>query len=195
LLKVFDPFFSTKGSGGTGLGLSVSHGLIRAHHGEISVQSEIGTGTTFTIRLPIENVGERDRLTQEPVVTSDEGKKHRVLVAEDDPDCRSAIHDILKMEHHVTAVESGEEAMNRLLDEQYDLLIVDCRMPGLNGVELYKWLLENRAELQRKVIFVTGDIFVPEIKSFLETTGCQYITKPFAVEDFKNTINQALTSF
>ena len=194
LLKVFDPFFSTKGSGGTGLGLSVSHGLIRAHQGEISVQSEAGRGTTFTIRLPIVKVGKKDRLRSESSAARDEARKHRVLVAEDDPDCRSAIHDILKMEHHVTSVKNGEEAMSRLLEESYDLLIVDCRMPGLNGVELYKWLLDNRAELQRRVIFVTGDIFVPEIKSFLETTGCQYITKPFAVEDFKQTINQALTS-
>ena len=113
-----------------------------------------------------------------------------MLVAEDDPECRSAIHDILKMEHHVTAVQNGEEAMSRLLEETYDLLIVDCRMPGLSGVEFYKWLLDNHAELQKRVIFVTGDIFVPEIKSFLETTGCQYITKPFAVEDFKQTINR-----
>lgn len=194
LLKIFDPFFSTKGSGGTGLGLSVSHGLIRAHHGEISVQSKEGKGTTFTIRLPITTVAKEDEVKETFTLPPAGGEKRHVLVAEDDPDCRSAISDILRAEHHVTAVKNGEEAMTWLLRQSYDLLIIDCRMPGLNGVELYRWLVENRAELQGKVIFTTGDIFVPEIKSFLESTGCQYITKPFAMDDFKRAVNLALTS-
>ncbi|MBI4830594.1 MAG: response regulator [Candidatus Lindowbacteria bacterium] len=194
LLKVFDPFFSTKGSGGTGLGLSVSHGLIRAHQGEIAVQSKVGKGTTFTITLPItKTAGARDTKA-EPLSAQIGGKKYRVLVAEDDPDCRSAISDILKAEYSVTAVKDGEEAVQRLSRENYDLLIVDCRMPGLNGVELYRWLLDNRVELQKKVIFMTGDVCVGEIRSFLETTGCQYITKPFATEDFKRSVGLALAS-
>jgi DNA-binding response OmpR family regulator len=119
--------------------------------------------------------------------------KYRVLVAEDDPDCRSAVSDILKAEHEVSAVENGKEAIIRLAGEDYDLIIIDCMMPGLNGFELYKWLLDNRAELRKKVVFITGDIFVPEIKSFLDATGCQYVTKPFAMEDFKRAVNTVLT--
>jgi len=194
LLKIFDPFFSTKGSGGTGLGLSVSHGLIHAHQGEISVDSKVGKGTTFTIRLPITRVPREEGLKEESVLVHSREKKDRVLVAEDDADCRSAISDILRTEHQVTAVRNGEEAMSRLLKEDFDLLIIDCRMPGLNGVELYRWLLENRADIQKRVIFMTGDIFVPEIKSFLEKTGCQYITKPFAMDDLKRAVNKALAS-
>ncbi len=193
LLKIFDPFFSTKGTGGTGLGLSVSHGLIRAHHGEISVQSKVGKGTTFTITLPITRSIREDKQGSEQPPTRATAKLRRVLVAEDDPDCSSAINDILKKEHRVTAVRSGEEAKRRLLEENYDLCIIDCRMPGLNGVELYKWMLENRTELQKRVIFMTGDIFVPEIKSFLESTGCRYITKPFAMNDFKQAVNAVLS--
>lgn len=194
LLKIFDPFFSTKGSGGTGLGLSVSHGLIRAHQGEIAVQSRVGKGTTFTITLPITDApGAKDTRTQ-PVFTRAGNERRRVLVAEDDADCRSAVSDILKAEYSVTTVKNGEEAVTRLTRETYDLLIVDCRMPGINGVELYKWLLDNRIELQKRVIFMTGDICVGEIRSFLESTGCQYITKPFATEDFKRSISLALAS-
>lgn len=194
LLKIFDPFFSTKGSGGTGLGLSVSHGLIRAHQGEIAVESKLGKGTTFTINLPVTDSVEKQDPEAEPAFVETEDRKYRVLVAEDDPDCRSAISDILKAEHHVTTVANGEEATNRLIKENYDLVIIDCRMPGLSGIELYKWLLDNRVELEKKVVFMTGDMFVPEIKSFIETTGCQYITKPFAMEDFKRAVSTALTN-
>jgi signal transduction histidine kinase len=194
LLKVFDPFFSTKGSGGTGLGLSVSHGLISAHKGEINVKSAVGKGATFTIRLPITKVVEETAVKEEPANYPAALKKRRILIAEDDPDCMSAISDILKVEHDVTAVVNGQEAVQRLKKEDYDLLIVDCRMPGLNGVEFYRWLLENRSELQRRVIFMTGDIFIPEIKSFLEKTGCQYITKPFVMDDFKRAVKTTLAA-
>jgi signal transduction histidine kinase len=192
LLKIFDPFFSTKGSGGTGLGLSVSHGLIRAHNGEISVKSTMGKGTTFTIRLPITKISEQAAAKEEPARYPAGKRKHRLLVAEDDPDCMLAIMDILKQEHEVTAVKNGQEAMSNLTKEDFDLLIIDCRMPGLSGVELYRWVLQNKSELQKRVVFMTGDMFVPEIKSFLEKTGCQYITKPFIMEDFKRAIKTAL---
>lgn len=193
LPKIFDPFFSTKGSGGTGLGLSVSYGLISAHGGEISVESAVDKGTTFKIQLPVTTAGERQETGAETGAPPARDGRFRVLVAEDDPDCRSAVTDILRMEHEVLAVENGEDAVAYLSKEDFDLLIIDCMMPGLNGFELYNWLLKNRAEMRGKVVFMTGDIFVPEIKSFLETTGCPYITKPFAMEDFRRTVNTALT--
>jgi signal transduction histidine kinase len=193
LSKIFDPFFSTKGSGGTGLGLSVSYGLISAHGGEISVESTLDKGTTFKIQLPVSRVSRRAEKQTVDSPSGTESEKFRVLVAEDDLDCRAAVSDILKMEYDVSAVENGEEAIAELSKEEYDLVIIDCMMPGLNGFELYKWMLDNRAELREKVVFMTGDIFVPEIKSFLETTGCPYITKPFAMDDFRRTVNSALT--
>jgi len=192
LLKIFDPFFSTKGSGGTGLGLSVSHGLIRAHEGEISVKSKEGKGTIFTIRLPITKPAKKKPRTERSGGIR-KGERYRVLVADDDAECRSAISDILEAEHNVTVVENGEEALACLAKEDYDLIIVDCVMPGLNGLELYKWILNNRAELRKRVVFITGDIFVSEIKTFLESTGCQYIAKPFAMEDLKRTVATVLT--
>lgn len=194
LIKIFDPFFSTKGAGGTGLGLSVSHGLIRAHHGDISVRSKKGRGTTFTITLPITKAVKKEGPKAAPLPSEPGQEKRKVLVAEDDPECRSVIGDILKKEHAITVVDNGEEAIEKLSNERYDLLIVDCKMPGFNGVELYKWLLENQSEMQKRVIFITGVFFVPEIKSFLESTGCPYITKPFSLEDLKETVNMALSN-
>jgi signal transduction histidine kinase len=188
LAKIFDPFFSTKGSGGTGLGLSVSYGLISAHDGEISVESAVGKGTTFKIKLPVtaaESAREPEVEIGAPPVRSG---KFSVLVAEDDPDCRSAVTDILKMEYDVSAVENGEEAIAHLSTTGVDLVVIDCMMPGLNGFELYKWILDNQPELGERVVFMTGDIFVPEIKSFLETTGRPYITKPFDMNDFRRTV-------
>ena len=193
LSKIFDPFFSTKGSGGTGLGLSVSYGLISAHGGDVSVESKVGEGTTFKIRLPVTEESIKVEGEQEISRARDRRVKSRILVAEDDPDCRSAVCDILRPEHDVFAVGNGEEAILHLSAEDFDLVIIDCMMPGLNGFDLYKWLLDNRAELRERVVFMTGDIFVPEIKSFLETTGCPYITKPFAMEDFRHTVNTTLT--
>ena len=193
LSRIFDPFFSTKGSGGTGLGLSVSYGLISAHGGEISIESTVDKGTTFKIQLPVVKGIEKEQEEATETEASLQRDKFRVLVAEDDLDCRSAVSDILRMDHLVSAVENGEEAVKQLSEEDFDLVIIDCMMPGLNGFELYKWLLDNRPMLKEKVIFMTGDIFVPEIKSFLETTGCPYITKPFAMDDFRRTVNSTLT--
>jgi signal transduction histidine kinase len=194
LIKIFDPFFSTKGSGGTGLGLSVSHGLIKAHQGEINVKSKKGEGTTFIIKLPITKTVKKEDAKVETAPAETDKKRRRVLVAEDDPECRSVISDILRNDHMVTAVGNGEEALTKLAKETYDLLIVDCKMPGFTGVELYKWLLKNKSELQRKVVFITGVFFVPEIRSFIESTGCPYIVKPFALEDLKHTVNMALAN-
>ena len=192
LSKIFDPFFSTKGTGGTGLGLSVSYGLIKAHGGEISVESELGKGTTLKIRLPVSMATPREGAVAEAAAPGARERKFKVLVAEDDPDCRSAVSDILKLEYEVAAVGDGQEAITHLSKGDFDLVIIDCLMPGLNGFELYKWLLDNRPELRKKVVFITGDIFVPEIKSFLDASGCPYVTKPFAMEDFRQTVNSAL---
>jgi signal transduction histidine kinase len=190
--KIFDPFFSTKGSGGTGLGLSVSYGLITAHGGEISVESSVGEGTTFKIQLPVITAGSARKSEIETGAPPARDNKFKVLVAEDDPDCRSAVTDILRMEYDVSAVENGEEAIAHLCENRIDLVVIDCMMPGLNGFELYKWILDNQPELRERVVFMTGDIFVPEIKSFLETTGCPYITKPFAMDDFRRAVGAAL---
>ncbi len=191
LTKIFDPFFSTKGRGGTGLGLSVSYGLISAHEGEISVESAVGKGATFKIQLPVTTADSARESETETSASPTRGGRFRVLVAEDDPDCRSAVTDILRMEYDVHAAENGEEAIAHLSANGADLVVIDCMMPGLNGFELYKWILDNRPDLREMVVFMTGDIFVPEIKSFLETTGCPYITKPFAMDDFRRTVGAA----
>ena len=193
LTRIFDPFFSTKGGGGTGLGLSVSYGLISAHGGEISVESAVGEGTTFKIQLPVTTAESAREPKVEPGASPVRAGRFSVLVAEDDPDCRSAVTDILRMEYDVSAVENGEEAVGHLSTNSVDLVVIDCMMPGLNGFELYQWILDNQPELREKVIFMTGDIFVPEIKSFLDTAGCPYITKPFAMDDFRRAIGAALT--
>jgi PAS domain S-box-containing protein len=136
LPRVFLPFFTTKGTPGEdavrglGLGLSVSHGIVTAHQGTISVRSALGAGTTFELRFP---AGPR----REPAVkAAPESPEHRlrdlrVLLAEDNQQVREAIASLLEMHGcYVTAAADATEAIARLWTEPFDLVIVDLLMPG-----------------------------------------------------------------
>ena len=149
--RCLEPFFSTKGEKGTGLGLSMVFGIIKRHEGTVEIESALGTGTTFRIRLPamtdaIEAThGETDKMP----------RSLHVLVVDDEPVTRGVLENYLTADGHsvVTAVDA-EEAMGCFADAKFDLLITDHAMPGLNGVQLAAAVRELRAG--QPVILVTG---------------------------------------
>jgi PAS domain S-box-containing protein len=154
--RIFDPFFTTKGHAeGTGLGLSVIHGIVRNYGGVITVESEPGNGATFHVFLPrIDGPGER-ALDAVPVPA--ERGRERILLVDDETDLAKAGGKMLeRLGYEVVVSTNGREALDlfRTGPGRFDLVITDQAMPGLNGMELAKELTGIRADLP--VILCTG---------------------------------------
>lgn len=195
LARIFDPFFTTKPVGkGTGLGLSVSYGIIKSHGGDVQVESRLGEGTCFHISLPRKSTTVVERApaaAPEPQAVIQTG---RVLVIDDDPDCRATLRDILSAHHQVEVVADAAEGRARLnSDPPYDAILLDCRMPGESGIALYEWLREHQQPTSERCVFITGDYSKPDIQAFFNTTGCPWIPKPFEVERVREIVAAHVT--
>ena len=137
LKKVFEPFWSTKGvSTGTGMGLAVSHGIIRSHGGAISVESEKGKGTTFTVTLPL---AKEPHEAPMPSGAKMLRSKLNILVVDDMAVIVMHLQGMLmKHQHTVFSAISGEEALEIFRNNKIDMVICDLGMPGMNGWEVGK---------------------------------------------------------
>lgn len=150
--KIFEPFFSTKGAHGTGLGLSVSYSIIERHEGLISVTSEPGNGTTFTIDLPAV-VAEQP--TEVVFETIDVLPSWRILVIDDEPSVRETLAEMLvAVDHRVELAESGHEALEKLRAGTFDLVFTDLAMPEMDGWETARAIRKHWPEMQ--IVLVTG---------------------------------------
>jgi len=128
---VFDPFFTSKGVQSTGLGLSVSYGIINRHQGTIGVGSAERQGTTFTIKLPIVEKSEEDA-QQKPFAGKQE--KARILLIEDEEEVRNVLSTILmNAGHEVDAASDGSQGIEMFGKKEFDLVFTDLGMPGMSG--------------------------------------------------------------
>ena len=189
LHKIFDPFFTTKGPGeGTGLGLSICHGIVHQHGGEIWAESQLGAGTTFHIELPILCHAEDAHSGNEKVVDTPEHKK-RILVVDDEPAIRDLLLQVLSADGHtVDTPDDSHAALDMIRKQRYDCIIMDLRMPGISGQQLYQIVADTDPRLARKVIFVTGDTMRRETREFLEATGNPVFSKPINMGDLRQQI-------
>ena len=193
--RVFEPFFTTKEVGkGTGLGLSTVYGIVKQSGGYISVDSEVGRGTTFKIYLPQvdEEVGEIEiRPTHSALLLG----KETVLLVEDDNQVRSIAAMALEMSgYDVLVAASGEEAL--LLCERHnskiDLLLTDVVMPRMSGQELSSQLLRLRPDTL--VLYMSGYSENAIIHHGVMEEGTDFIEKPFSPEALTRKIREVLDS-
>jgi PAS domain S-box-containing protein len=195
--RLFQPFFTTKAVGqGTGLGLSLSRSIVIEHGGELTVASEPGHGATFRIELPITEVP-----AEEPGVTSPTAKaepaataKGRILVVDDEPGIRELLKRILtKAGHSADTTADAGEAMDRLAGgDNYDVIVSDVRMPGMNGMELYAGILERAPAMAHRVMFVTGDVMGADVAAFLGQGTLPYLSKPFSNAEVNEKVDAIL---
>ncbi|MFM0174985.1 ATP-binding protein [Paraburkholderia sediminicola] len=189
--RVFDPFFTTKPIGkGTGLGLSQVYGIARQAGGTARLFSEEGVGTTVEIWLPL-----RERVAPQAEAASNAeanvvGEK-RVLVVEDDGEVRAMLVESLRMlGYTVTEAADGRAGLNRLQDDNPDLLMVDFAMPGMNGIDVIAEARKMREDLP--VILATGyaDVDI----SGLAVKRCTILRKPFQLDDLARTVRLGLAA-
>ena len=176
--RIFEPFFSTKGPSGTGLGLAMVYGIVSRHGGEILVDTAEGTGSTFTIRLPVG----RPPPSAPARASAPDPQSVRVLVIDDEPFVRETLEEILRQQHHdVVAADDGPSGLARFREGAFDLVMTDLAMPGMSGWEVA--LAVKAARPQVRVVLVTGwgvEVQADEMR----THGVDRVmTKPFRFEE------------
>jgi PAS domain S-box-containing protein len=186
--RIFEPYFTTKPTGsGTGVGLAVSLGIVEAHGGTLTVECPVDGGAVFTIILPINAV---TAASADPGQTSSVSDTRRtILVVDDEAEIRDTLSEILTSEcHRVVAVGSGREALERMAEEEYDVILTDMRMPDLDGRALYRQIEERWPDQAGRVVFVTGDTLASALREFVFASGRPVIEKPFVPSDVRRVV-------
>ncbi|MGB8507441.1 MAG: response regulator [Pyrinomonadaceae bacterium] len=193
--RAFDPFFTTKGVRGMGLGLAVSYGIIRRHEGTISIESEVGRGTTFKIELPVAGVASNTARGRGESVTDGAkapGKKlmTKILVVDDEEAVRELIREILEDEgYEVRAVSSGREGLALFDDEKdFDAVFTDVGMPGMSGWELARAIRERDAHVPLAVITGWGELVSTDEREHARVDWV--LTKPFSMEQLAGIVEE-----
>jgi two-component system, cell cycle sensor histidine kinase and response regulator CckA len=192
--KIFDPFFTTKETGkGTGLGLTVAYAIVQEHGGSIRVDSSPDGGASFTVELPVSTMESLPK-TRRPLRANGElTKSASVLLVEDERALALAVSEALTDAGlDVDHAGDGEEALARVRQNTYDLVICDLKMPKVDGIALYRAIAAASPVLARRVIFVTGDVAGADTERFLEDSGCRWLAKPFRLGDLLRSVRDAL---
>lgn len=208
--KIFDPFFTTKGAQGTGLGMSVSYGIVQRHHGELTVRSARGEGTTIRVQLP---VAPENTLTAQVPHTPMRGvelpwldevktplprlqllarKSAKILIIDDDIAVREVLADILRTgTHQVESAGSGEEALNLFSCGEFDLVFTDLGMPGMNGWQVARGIKSMRPGTP--VGLITGWGASIEATELAQHGVDLIVPKPFRFEQVLDLVDEAIS--
>ena len=185
--RIFEPLFTTKGEHGTGMGLAVSYGVIQKHDGSITVASEVGEGTRFTIIIPPAASEEKEDASEH----AEGGTKQAcVLAVDDEAGLRKALVKLLSLKgHEARQAGSGHEALTMLEtgdDFACNLVITDHGMPEMNGRQLAREIRQRFPGL--RIILLTGDTEVGEADADVDVI----MSKPFRIDDLEAVIQRLL---
>jgi two-component system NtrC family sensor kinase len=193
--RIFDPFFTTKEVGvGTGLGLSVSHGIIQEHGGRIWGESPPGTGATFIIELPVRSWAEGIDVTPaDDPLSPTAGERQRILVIDDEQDLLDLmVKTLADPGYLVEGVTSADSARSRLHHTRYDLVISDVTMPDWDARTCDREVKAVDPALSEHSIFVTEDAPDADTEAFLKARQGRCLRKPFALEELREAVRAVL---
>ena len=193
--RIFEPYFTTKGPAeGTGMGLSMVHGIVKGHEGYIAVHSVLGEGTTFHVYIP-QIASVQETTLDETTDLMPLGHEH-ILLVDDEPQLLAMQGQILeRLGYEVTAMSSSTEALKvfRQTPENFEVLVTDQTMPGMTGAELSRAALQTRPDLP--IILCTGfsEALSPEAAAELGIR--HYLQKPVPLKLLAQTVRMALNAF
>jgi PAS domain S-box-containing protein len=192
--KIFDPFFTTQKPGkGTGMGLSVVHGIVTGMNGVIRVTTEPGRGTTFDVYFPLVSETEDEETLE--VTDPVPGGTETILLVDDEPDIVSMEMQLLEwLGYHVIPFTSSVEALERFktAPELFDLVITDMAMPGMSGDKLAGKLLKVRPDIP--MIICTGFSQIMDQEKAISLGFKGFLYKPIVMKDLACAVRQALDS-
>jgi len=189
--RIFDPYFTTKDTGeGTGLRLSVAHGIVNAHGGTITVYSEPGKGTTFHVYLPVILLEEREKKkSEESLPTGSE----RILIVDDEQALVEIGRQMLeRLGYEVVTQKSSIEALElfRAEPDRFDLVITDMTMPHMTGDKLAQKLMKIRPDIP--IILCTGHSRLVSKEKAKDMGIKAFIMKPLSTRVMAETVREVL---
>jgi PAS domain S-box-containing protein len=191
--RIFDAFFTTKAVGeGTGLGLAICHRIVTDMGGALTVESEVGKGTTFRVALPVAD--EPESKAAVPLEASLAiGRRGRILVVDDEQLVLQGVRRMLFKEHDVVTVQAAAEALALCKGgEKFDVILCDLMMPDMTGMDFHRELARVAPDLVDRVIFMTGGAFTARAQQFLSETPKEHIEKPFHPANLRAIIQRYL---
>ncbi|HWZ93272.1 MAG TPA: ATP-binding protein, partial [Polyangiaceae bacterium] len=191
--RIFDAFFTTKEVGvGTGLGLAICQRIVTDMSGELTVESEVGKGTTFRVTLPVAREPMAARaVAVEPAQVA--GRRGRILVVDDERPVAETIRRVLCKEHDVAILVAAKEALALCAQGQrFDLILCDLMMPDMTGMDLHRELSLVAPEQAKRMIFLTGGAFTANARQFLADTANEHIEKPYAPANLRTLVRRCL---
>lgn len=192
LARIFEPFFSTKGEQGTGLGLATVYGIVRQSGGHIAVRSSPGAGSTFEVFLPRSGDHAQHDLQAAPAIANSPSKQTVLLVEDEDGVRMLAKLTLERNGYHVLAARNGADAL--LLCESHsstiDLLLTDVVMPNMSGRELYERIGRLQPTLQ--VIYMSGYMDDSVVRHGVLHANVPFLQKPFTAEMLVRKIREVI---
>ncbi len=187
--RCLEPFFSTKGEHGTGLGLPMVYGIVQRHNGELDIVSYPGSGTTMQIRLP---VATQD--VQDVQVSDGPTRPLRVLAVDDDREIRELMVELLEHDGHtVVTTAEARDALTRVLAGNFDLVLTDRAMPGITGDQLAAAIKKSRPTMP--IIMVTGFGDLMQASGELPEGVDRVISKPVRLLTLRQAMHEVLASY
>jgi PAS domain S-box-containing protein len=193
LPRLFTPFFMTsrqqkKGMPGTGLGLAVSYGIIKAHNGVIKAESAKGKGTTFTVLLSVTKNENMAEVLPKAVAKAVKNNKRKlkqaeILIVDDEVEIGKLFKKVLDKEgYSVTFADSGGNALNLCRKKKFDLIYLDIIMPGMDGIFVFKKIKEISPKT--KIVFFTGKLIEDKVAEMCLNEGAAgFLRKPIPLKD------------
>jgi PAS domain S-box-containing protein len=188
--RCLEPFFTTKGTRGTGLGLSLVYGVLQRHQGTVDIKTEVGKGTTFLIRLPVQSAQPQSEPKAQPL---DAAQHLHVLVVDDEAVVRRIVGEYLKLDGHIVeAANSGLEGLEKFRNTRFDLVLLDRAMPGMNGDQVAATIKSTNPAVP--IIMLTGFGGMMEAADEKPVGVDLILGKPVTISALRTALSKAVAS-